>query len=115
MGADLAGAIPPPFKPYHTYYIVPRSFKKDLEALAMGDDEITAASPTDLQLDLTELLESVEGQEVITISTREDDDGNRFPTPLGTKGSYFTIKDGLSEDEDFLFVHEKGWKKIIEW
>jgi len=115
-GADQGGAIPPPFKQYHTYYIIPRSFKDDLQALALSDDEIkTAASSTDLQLDLRELVESTEGDEVSTISTREDDEANRFLTPLVKSRLYWTIKDGLSEDEDFFFIHEKGWKKIMEW
>lgn len=112
----MSEAIPPPFKPYHTYYIIPRSFEKDLKALALGDNDTkTEEAPTQLDLDMGGLYSEVHGPEFTTIQTREDDDGKRYLTPLGKKGEFFEIKDGLSEDEDFLFVNEKGWKKITEW
>jgi hypothetical protein len=112
---DESGAIPPPFKPYHTYYIIPRKFEADLKALALGDTEIkTEGTPIELQLHVKDLVES-SYENFTTIQTREDDDGKRHLTPLGTKGEFYEIPNGLSEDEDFLFVHEKGWKKILAW
>ena len=83
--------------------------------MALGDTEVkTGDTPTELQLDVKELAES-SYENFTTIQTREDDDGKRHLTPLGTKGEFYEIPNGLSEDEDFLFVHEKGWKKIIAW
>jgi hypothetical protein len=100
---------------FHTYYVIPRSFKTDLEALALSDSAARSASPSDLVLDLTNLVESVEGEEVVVIDTKADAEGSRTLSVTGKKERYWTLKDGLSEDEDFLFIHEDGWMKIIEW
>lgn len=87
-----------------------------MKALALGDNEAkTEAAPTDLQLDMKALISVSYGPDFMTIKTREDDEGKRDLTPLAKKGEFFEIPDGLSEDEDFLFVHEKGWTKILEW
>lgn len=87
-----------------------------MKALALDDTEIkTEGSPTELELNVKDLVESSYGNGFTTIQTREDDDGKRHLTPLGTKGEFFEILNGLSEDDDFLFVHEKGWKKILAW
>jgi ubiquitin carboxyl-terminal hydrolase 4/11/15 len=110
------GSIPPPFNQYDAYYIIPQSFKADLTALAMNDDETKiASSSTDLQLDLKALVENVEGEEVVVIETGMNPDGTRCLVGTGKKHRYWTIKDGLSEDDDFLFIHEDGWNKIMEW
>jgi hypothetical protein len=113
---DALGAIPPPFAPFETFYIVPRSFKADLEALALNTVESkTDASPTDLQLDLTSLVENTDGEEVHVIQTNEAADGTRKLVATSKKERFWTLKDGLSEDDDFLFVHATGWTKMTEW
>ena len=82
----------------------------------MNDDETkTASSSTDLQLDLTQLVENVEGEEVVVVDTGMNPDGTLRLAASGIKRKYWSIKDGLSEDEDFLFIHEDGWEKIIQW
>lgn len=75
----------------------------------------TDASPTDLQLDLTPLVESVEGEEVLVINTVLSSEGSYVLDISAKKQRFWTLKDGLSEDDDFLFVNGDGWNKILEW
>lgn len=114
--SDVSGAIPPPFSPNDLYYVVPKSFKADLEALALNAQETkTEASQTDLQLDLTPLVESLEGEDVSVILGTDAPDGSQRLSAMAKKQRFWTLKDGLSEDDDFIFVNEDGWTKIVEW
>lgn len=111
-----AESIPPPFNAFEVYYVLPKAFEQDLKALALSDAEAAIeAGPTDLQLDLTSLVESVEGDEVYVIQTAAQPDGYLRLGGSGKKDQYWTLKDGLVEDEDFLFIHQTGWDKIVEW
>lgn len=113
----LAESIPPPFIDFNVYYIIPKSFEKDLKALALSDAETkTDAAPTDLQLDMTGLVESVHPEQVHVIQTTAVPDGSlTLGGPYKEAESYWTLKDGLVEDDDFLFIHQSGWEKIMEW
>lgn len=113
---SAAESIPPPFNAYEVYYILPKAFEQDLKALALNDAETkTEAAPTDLQLDLTGLVESVEGDDVYVIQTAAQSDGFLRLAGNAGKERFWTLKDGLVEDEDFLFIHQSGWTKIVEW
>lgn len=108
--------IPPPFTAYNTYYVIPKSFEQDLKALALNDAETkTEASPTDLQLNMKDLVETVEGEEVYVLQTWEQPDGTSALGGDLKKDVFWNLKDGLVEDDDFLFIHQTGWDKIIEW
>lgn len=114
----MSGSIPPPFTVADVYYIIPKSFERDLKALAHSDAETkTEATPTDLQLDMTDLVESIEPDQVHVFQSSS--------VPVAAPGGtvpehkkaepYWTLKDGLVEDDDFLFIHQSGWTKIMEW
>lgn len=112
-----SASIPPPFIEFNVYYIIPKSFERDLKALALNDAENkTDATPTDLQLDMTGLVENVEADQVHVIqSAPTSDNAPAIGGEYKKAESYWTLKDGLVEDDDFLFIHSSGWDKIMEW
>jgi hypothetical protein len=65
---------------------------------------------------MTGLVETTEADQVHVIQTSIMPDGSRaLSTEYRKAEPYWTLRDGLVEDDDFLFIHEAGWEKILEW
>ena len=110
------GCLPPPFILWDRYYIVPASLLNTLKILAHDDPTMSKsdAGTSDLRLDLSLLLKEDRGEEVFLIDTKHSAGQNSLG-PGGRKEMIWTVKDGLVENEDFIFVSSQGWDKLISW
>lgn len=64
---------------------------------------------------MTGLVENVEPDQVHVIQTSKAQGTLSLGGEHSKAEPYWTLKDGLVEDDDFLFIHESGWVKIEEW
>jgi hypothetical protein len=132
-----AGLLPPPFRIWGKYYIVPASLLSTLKTLALDDASKSSVSPSDLRIDLSSLLKdgtfepvaagaaggalagrkSVE--EVFSIGSglnRSTGGDARELRPFeGRKEKLWSVKEGLVENEDFLFVPMGAWNLLTTW
>ena len=113
----FAAAMSPPFKAWEKYYIIPASLLENLKILAMGESGKTSASPLNVEMDVTPLLDDPQ-DEVDSRLWQIDTVKSGDKTELGTsmhQEPIWGVKPGLVENEDFVFISEEGWKKWIEW
>jgi hypothetical protein len=85
--------------------------------LAFGDDK--AASPSDLRIDLSPLIESEVADEVYVIGSGPDrsvgDDSRKLRPSERRKEKLWSLKEGLVESEDFIFVPMGAWNLLTTW
>ncbi len=69
---------------------------------------------SDLHIDLSLLLKDEEGEDIYVI---EPDVlvGGASNGPQGRKERFWPVKDGLLENEDFVFVTTGSWNKLVSW
>ena len=87
-----------------------------LKTLALDDPSTSksAVAASDLRIDLSPLLKDPQGQEVYIIST-ESSGGKTVLLPKWRKDRVWAVKDGLTENEDFVFISTLGWDKLVQW
>ncbi|EIW72145.1 hypothetical protein TREMEDRAFT_36466 [Tremella mesenterica DSM 1558] len=114
---NVTASFPPPYATARTYHIIPKKLFNTLQTLALGDPASSKSpvSPSDLKIDLTELIEDIEGQEVFTLYNDTIGSPSTRMTFKGTKTRIWQLKDGLLEQDDFIYVSAEGWGKLVEW
>jgi ubiquitin carboxyl-terminal hydrolase 4/11/15 len=105
--------VSPPFDDWSLVYIIPSTILSELKALAFGDSQDTTTSLP--KIDLTSLIKDADGEEVIVIGATRTTEGKGKLDPNGSKTLVWSVKDGLVENDDFMFISEEGWKNIVEW
>jgi hypothetical protein len=109
--------LPPPYRTWGRYYVVPASLLSTLKTLAFGDDK--TASSSDVRIDLTPLLESDAAEEVYVIGSGPDrsagDDSRKLRPSERRKEKLYSLKEGLVESEDFIFVPMGAWTLLTTW
>ena len=97
---------------YQRYYLIPRTFERELKELAYGSESDGSAFRP-LQLDMAPLVQSLKGQETMAIQTAIGGDGEAKLEAIGSRSRVWKLKEGLSEDEDFMYLSEEGWEKLV--
>jgi hypothetical protein len=109
IALTISESFPPPFKPWSEYYLLPKSFHAALQSAALSDEANSTSTRVDL--DITELLESTEGETVFTPGY-VDEGGKSTITATPIKQVIWQLKQGLMEDEDFMFISANGWNEL---
>jgi hypothetical protein len=87
-----------------------------LKTVALDDPSSskTGVETSDLCIDLTPFLKDEQGEEVYVIETEDLSDVTSL-VPKGKKKRIWAVKDGLLENDDFVFVSSDGWQKLLSW
>ena len=95
----------------------PKKLFTTLQSLALAEPGSSkdSVSSADLKIDLSELLADPTGIEVISSYSLPQTDVPLRTESNGVKTRLWPMKDGLLEQEDFLFVSATGWNKMCEW
>jgi len=112
LSLTLIATIPPPFAQWERYYIIPSTIIETLKHSFDPDQKETISAP---RLDLSGLVSNAEGERVRVICTEAGENGKHTLALRSKDELLFTIKDGLVENSDFMFVSEEGWNNIVEW
>ncbi|ORY31587.1 hypothetical protein BCR39DRAFT_558054 [Naematelia encephala] len=110
---ELLGSIPPPFEQWKPFYLVPATLLNSLKSLGYQDAK-SSAEPSDLKLDLTKLVKDPTGEE-IWVSQTEVVDDKAVPKGEARLQKFWHVAEGLVENDDFIFVSESGWQKLLQW
>lgn len=102
----MIGAKPPPYDDFRRYALIPTSLTKQLQAAAFQSDG------ADVELDMSSLVQDVQGEEIFVISTL-DSEGKPSLHHTAEKQRVWKLKAGLSEDEDYTYISEEGWNKVV--
>lgn len=102
----MIGAKPPPYDDFRRYALIPTSLTKQLQAAAFQSDG------ADVELDMSSLVENVQGEEIFVISTL-DSEGKPSLHHTAEKQRVWKLKAGLSEDDDYTYISEEGWNKVV--
>lgn len=113
----VAGHVPPPFTPWASYYIIPTFLFNALKTFAQHDSATSKSddSASHLKIDLSRLLKDPEGMELHVPQTSTSTDGRSTFTGYTKLERVWQVADGLVEGEDFMFVDEEGWDKLVDW
>jgi len=107
-----SATIPPPFNVWERYYIIPPSIN---DTLKLSLDLARKESLSSPRIDLSGLVQDADGELVRVIGTAVDSNGTRTLSNTGQEERLWSIKEGLVENTDFMFVSEAGWNHIVEW
>ena len=101
---------------WERYFLLPASLLNTLKILALDRPSTSKSGVgiSDLRIDLSLLIKDQEGEEVFIIETEVSSTG-RSLVPEGRRDRIWPVKDGLLENEDFVFVSSEGWNKLLSW
>lgn len=99
--ADEAGALPPPYTERSTFYLIPKSYLRDLSQHALDGGEGTPPS-----LDITPLVACTTPTELTALIPGHESEPQ--------KQLFWRLRDGLQEDEDFIYVGSMGWEALVK-
>ena len=102
--------------PWETYYIIPSSILETIKTLALDPTSSKdGQSASSFRIDISGLVKDEPPQKVQMIQTQQFADGSTVPLAQAEEISVWSIKDGLIEDEDFMFISADGWNNLVEW
>ncbi|WWC72251.1 uncharacterized protein I206_106213 [Kwoniella pini CBS 10737] len=114
---EMLNLLGPPFTPYQTYYILPKSIVDNFTELAYSDNEGDATSPSypvELTEAMTRLIPDQSAEIFWVIQSVNTPSGGYALTGQGKEEQVWT-KGDAEENRDFVFISKEGWNKIIEW
>ncbi|OXG79192.1 ubiquitin carboxyl-terminal hydrolase 4/11/15 [Cryptococcus neoformans var. grubii Br795] len=110
---ELLGLLPPPFNHYERYYILPKSIVQKVQLLALSDANDTAIQPEDFAEAMKKLVPDHSAESFWVIQSEKTIAGHKL-IGKAKKEDVWALGDA-EENEDYVFVPETGWKKVLEW
>ncbi|KIR27707.1 ubiquitin carboxyl-terminal hydrolase 4/11/15 [Cryptococcus deuterogattii R265] len=110
---ELLGLLPPPFNHYERYYILPKSIVQKVQLLALSDADDTAVQPEDFAEAMEKLVPDHSAETFWVIQSEETTAGHKL-IGKAKKEDVWVLGD-VEENEDYVFVPEAGWQKVLEW
>lgn len=62
---------------------------------------------------MASLVDSEQGEEVWVMDTDSNAD-ETFLVPKGKQEKIWRLKNGLGEDDDFVYISEPGWRRVAQ-
>ncbi|OCF44499.1 ubiquitin carboxyl-terminal hydrolase 4/11/15 [Kwoniella heveanensis CBS 569] len=117
---ELLSDIPPPFKPYERYFILPNAAIDKVKELAFGagDDEATTSSVSgphsqELISAMKRLIPDESDETFWVIQSETTSTGSKL-VGRGKQEQVWALGDAREHD-DFVFVTSSGWNKVVDW
>ncbi|WVQ75606.1 hypothetical protein IAR50_005234 [Cryptococcus sp. DSM 104548] len=110
---DVLETLPPPFKHYERYYILPKPILTKLQQLAFGDPAEATIEPGELQEAMQKLVPDQSAESFWVIRSERGANGDKL-IGKGEQEDVWALGDA-EENVDYVFVPAMTWKKVVEW
>lgn len=107
------GLLPPPFNHYERYHILPKSIVQKVQLLALSDANDPAVQPEDFAEAMEKLVPDHSAESFWVIQSEKTTAGHKL-IGKAKKEDVWALGDA-EENEDYVFVPEAGWQKVLEW
>ncbi|ODO05552.1 hypothetical protein I350_04604 [Cryptococcus amylolentus CBS 6273] len=110
---DVLENLPPPFKHYERYYILPQLILKKLQQLAFGEPSDASLSPDELLEAMQKLVPDQSAESFWVIRSERGAEGAKL-IGKGEQEDVWALGDA-EENVDYVFIPEATWLKVVEW
>ncbi|WWD19867.1 hypothetical protein CI109_104335 [Kwoniella shandongensis] len=110
---ELLETLPPPFKIYDRYYVLPKPIVSHIKSLAYADDVSDTTPPFDLAAAVKKLIPDESDETFWVIQSEGSAEGSQL-VGRGKQEQVWSLANA-EENVDFVFVSKAGWEKVLQW
>ncbi|KAK8853439.1 hypothetical protein IAR55_004145 [Kwoniella newhampshirensis] len=111
---ELLETLPPPFRIYDKYYILPKPIVTQIKSLAYSEETPSSdTSSVDLAGAIKKLIPDESDETFWVIQSKSSSEESEL-VGLGKEEQVWSIANA-EENVDFVFVSKSGWEKVLKW